>query len=111
MVGQQFVGLCWHHLCAPVSFLTSFPVHLESKQGGDGDASPLPQTLPVTRKVGEPRDRGCALMPRCDTGGAVLGKPRGALGTGDACGRRQCREDTAGSLPAGLPKTTRSHLL
>lgn len=59
--------------------------------------------LPSPRhwKVGEPRDRGWVLVPGCDTG-SVLGKPRAALGTGDACGRRRCQEDTAALLPAGL---------
>lgn len=99
VVGQQFVGLR-----APVSFLTSFPVHWEPKQGGDGRclSPPLPQTLPVTRNMGEPWDRGSVLMPGVTLGGSVLGKPRGAPGTGDACGRRRCRQDTAAVLPAGL---------
>lgn len=32
----------------------------------------------------------------------MLGKPRGVLETGDACGKRLCQEDMACLLPVGL---------
>lgn len=110
VVGQQFVGL---H--APVSFLTSFPVHWEPKQGGDGRClSPSPDTA-CYQEYGGALGQRLGADAGCDARRVSAGKAKGCTGN-----RRRLRQTT---VPAGhgrcaacgpaeaLPKTTRSDLL